>query len=206
MATVTDRTDPLAVVADFSNVSPYPAGGIIVPSGLASVAFAAVRAKTPASAPDAQWRVTVDTPAAGQVTCRFLARRYDKLTAVGALASLPAGVTGRATSGGTLIADSSTHSLTHDHAVTPASGTPNSVGGAVLLNAVGPNMSAHSHTLDLANAAFTTGAGSHTHAWNVIYQHQHAVTNTQTDGSLVELAGGSTVLAGSVWRLLAIGV
>lgn len=205
MPTIQDRYDPQPVALTFSGPATYAAGGITVTTGLAFVQFAAVRPVTPGTAPDPQWRLTRNSPADGQVACQFFARNYDKLTALGSLAGLPALVSSRATSGGTDDNNSHTHSAAHDHVVSPASTAPATAGATVLV-AVASNISAHTHTVDLPNLAVTTGSTAHTHTWDFLYQHQHSVTQTATDAGVTELSVGSTALSGTTWRMLAVGV
>ncbi len=176
--------------------NPYPAGGFVVDTGMASVAFFATQVRQAgANLGQVRFQVTLNSPVAGQVTVKILRQSYDKVTAVGAPSGLPAGVALRSVSGGQTDPVSHLHDMTHDHAVTAASTTPAGASAATLALALQPNATTHTHTLNLpSHVQNTAGEAAHLHTWNSLYQHQHALTNTATDLALVELAAGTNLV------------
>ncbi len=172
--------------------NPYTTGGFTVTTSLASVTFFAVQVKDAGTnLGQASFQVTLNSPAAGQVTVKILRQNYDKLTAIGAISNLPASVSSRGISGGVTDTVSHLHDMSHDHAVTPASTGPAGASAATLAVALQPNVTTHTHTLNLPNfVANTANESAHTHAWNSLYAHSHGLTNTQTDLALTELAAG----------------
>jgi len=128
---------------------------------------------------------------------------YALLTSLGDLNNLPSGVTSATTSGQTYDADTAhTHGIDHDHAAATSTATTDSGGGVA--TSVSGNMSTHTHSFDPPSFTGTSGAGSsHTHTWNNIYQHQHDLTETDTqlDTALANPAN----LTGLVVNYVAIG-
>lgn len=184
----------------------YATGGFVVTTTLASVdSFAVQVASAGANLGRVDFDVALNSPAAGQVTVKVIRRNYDKLTTLGAVTSLPSGVTSRATSGGTYDNDAAhTHALDHNHAAATSS-TPNAAGGGTPTGLNG-NVSSHTHSFDPPNHTGNTGAGdSHTHTWDKIYEHQHVVTNTATNAVATELAAG-TDLSGATLNLIGVDV
>lgn len=189
----------------FSGPASYSTGGITIATGLASVDHLKLFVSVPgANLPPC---VFVYSRSGGNVTVKLMRRRYDKLTGIGAVTGLPAGVSSAATSGQTYVTEQShTHSIEHDHG-SVTSGTPIAGGGGVTLQAVSPtSISTHTHPFDVPNFTGDSGIPSvaHTHTWNNLYQHQHSTTLTETDPALSELPAG-TNLSGATFAYRAIG-
>lgn len=163
--------------------------------------------KTEGSLPDGRLDYELDAPTAGKVRVKINAYQQDILTTVGNITGQPSGVTVRATSGGDSVAEAThTHAIDHNHASFASAVNANNAGGQTLLDALGPNLSTHTHTLDLANLTATSGAGtSHMHRDNTLYRHQHALGYTSTNSSVAEVANG-TNLSTTVWYFCAFGV
>lgn len=145
--------------------------------------------------------------AQGKAVIKFMRCRYDKTT-VGAVASLPGGVTAQSAkfAAGTTTGSSHTHSIDHDHpsttsgVVIPQGGAGNNPDAAV----GGPDLVGHTHTVDIAAFTGTSGAATHTHDRSFEYDHDHSITTTETAGVLTEVANG-TDLSATVFRYLAYG-
>lgn len=151
--------------------------------------------------------VTRDSPAAGQATIKVMRVRYDKATAIGNVSGQPAGVTVQAASGAPTATEAA-----HTHAVdVPAfTGTSGAGQSAAIAPVAGVNINAaddatHTHPIDHDHASFSSAAGAaHAHVDDNIYEHQHGLTDTQTDAAYAELAAG-TDISTAVWRYLATG-
>lgn len=170
----------------------YATGGFVVTTGLSTVnQFKAVIGVI-GTAPPHNLEYTRNSPGAGQVTVKVVRHTYDRTTAVGDPSGLPSGVTNRTTSGGTYDNESShVHTMDHNHAAATSS-TPTAAGGGVNTVAGTENQTTHTHSFDPPNFTGNTGAGgSHTHTWDSLYQHAHALTQTATDMSRAELANGT---------------
>lgn len=139
------------------------------------------------------------------LTFKILGERYERVTGVGNVANQPSGVTVQSTSGQTSVSESShVHSIEHDHGAANSSGPSNS-GTQVLLDALGPNLSTHTHSVNIPNFIGNSGAGtSHNHTDNTIYSHSHTETHTATNFSITELANG-TSLSGVEFSIRATG-
>lgn len=176
-------------------------------TGLASVSFFVAQVRQAGSnLGQARFQITLNSPSAGSVTIKIMQQDYDKLTAIGSPTGLPAGVSLRSTSGGTADTTSHVHDMSHDHAVTPASSTQSGANAFTLALALQPNVTTHTHTLNLPNHVQNTGANtSHTHTWDSLYQHQQSLTNTATDIALVELANGTNLVTTKINYLAADG-
>lgn len=150
-------------------------------------------------------RYRLNVPSAGQVTVVVEKYRYDRITAFGNVQNQPAGVTVAAGSGQVSSSEAAhTHSIDHNHAA-QASSTPAAAGAGVGLDALGPNMSSHTHLVDLPNFTGTSGTVSHNHVYNSIYQHRHRQLITLTNYALAEITA-ATNLAASLWFGVASGV
>lgn len=193
----------------YTGTTSYTTGGFVIDltPTFSSVNSATLRVVTQgANLPACRYEYDLNAPAVGKVTVKIMKKMYAKTTSVGNVTNQPASVTVQATSGVASSSESShTHPIDHDHGsfASAANGTG---GGQVLLDAVGPNLEIHTHTLDLANLTGTSGAGtSHNHTDNSIYQHQHGATHTATNLTSTELANG-TNLSGTVWSLIVSGI
>lgn len=175
-------------------------------SSLNSLDLVVKKGSRGANLPAVRYEITLNSPSAGRATVKIMRKRYNKVTVVGNASGQPAGVTIQTVSGQSSGAGGShTHTYTHDHP-SFSSGATNNSGGAVLLNAVGPNHSTHTHTLDIGSVSPTSGAESaHAHVDNTIYQHAHSVTYTTSNLVSVELAN-ATDLSGTTWFICATGV
>lgn len=170
----------------------YTTGGITVPTTLTSVDFATVEVDTTNAALSVPLFFQISRSGAN-FTYKIMVFSYDKLTAIGNITGLPAGVTAATTSGQSYVADTAhTHATDHDHGAF-TSGNAVSGAGGVAIDAVGSkDVLGHNHTIDIPAFTGTSGVGgSHTHTSSNLYQHQHSLTNTSTDGTLVELANGT---------------
>lgn len=183
----------------------YPTGGFTITTSLSTLTYFDVRVKTPgANLGQVVCDVTLNSPGAGQATVKLVRANYDKVTTIGSPTSLPSGVSNRSSSGGTVDTVSHSHSIDHNHAATPASTTPSGASVNVLASAASPNVTTHTHTMDLPNHTGTSGAeAAHNHTFDVLYQHQQTLTNTQTDLAGSELANG-TDLSGTTFDFLAV--
>lgn len=199
----TAYTDLITGPASYSTAT-----GIVITTSLSSVLFSTVRVDVPGpNLGGARGSVTINSPAAGQVTVRILGRFYDKATSVNtSLTGLGGLVSERSTSGGTYVANAvHTHALDHDHAAVTSGGQAGAVGGSIIDLTAPMQIRTHDHSFDPPNHTGNTGAGvSHTHAWDNIYEHNHSITNTETDMTFVELPNG-TDLSGLTFNVLAIG-
>lgn len=148
----------------------------------------------------------LDTPSAGIVTVKLMKKQYLRVSSIDGATNLPSGVTLLSASGGTTSSeDAHTHPTDHDHG-SFTSGVNNTPGAPSNLDALGPNMSSHTHTLDLPELLGTSGAGtSHNHEDNTLYAHKHTLTHTATGITLVELSNG-TDISSATFNLLAFGV
>lgn len=153
-----------------------------------------------------RWEVVLNSPIAGKATISFFKHRYDRITAFGNVQNQPGGVTVAAASGQVTSSETAhTHGINHDHASFNA-GSPNNAGAAVTLDVLGPNMSTHTHSLDLPALVGTSGAGtSHNHTDDSIYQHWHHPNITLTNPVLTEITN-ATNLSASTFYVLASGV
>lgn len=174
--------------------NPYATGGFDIVTGLTTVAFFSIGVEIAGNIGQASFDIALNTPSAGSVRIKVMQTDYDQQTTIGSPTGYPAGVTNRTSSGGTYDTVSHTHTMDHNHAVTPASGAPTGATAFTLALALQPNSSTHTHTVDLPNfTASVVAESAHTHTWNNIFQHQHALTNTQTDTAAVELANGTNL-------------
>lgn len=185
--------------------NPYDtATGWVIATGLGTVQHGKVVVAVPgANLPHCEFRYSRN---GGNLTVRIYKHMYDKLTAIGAVSGLPAGVTAPASSGSTYDANAAhVHSMAHDHAAA-TSATMTAAGGGAVLDAVGSkDILLHTHSFDPPNFTGNTGAGSsHSHTWDNIYEHAHATTLTETDPTLTEIANG-TDLSGTTFSWRAIG-
>lgn len=201
----------MAVTVNTDSVSgpaSYAAGGFVIATGLATVGFLDIQLIAPgANLPAHRLEVARDTPVAGSATIKVMVESYQKLPAtLGNVSGLPGSVSARATSGGveSVFTTGHIHTIDHNHAVTPASTAPAGASAATLALALQPNATTHTHTLDLPNFTGNTAAivFDHTHIWNSIYQHQHSVTNTETNVALAELTAGTNI-SGASWQWMA---
>jgi len=198
--------DPSIWTDEQTGPASYATGGFTVSTTLASVQAFAVNVKTPgANLGRVDFDVALNSPGAGQVTVKVIRQVFDKVTAVGSITSLPSGVSSQASSGGTLATVSHTHTMTHTHGPTTSAGPAGGNNGSNVLAAQSA-MTTHTHSSTSGSSSATnTGAeAAHTHTWNSIYQHQHALTNTQTDVAASEIPNG-TVLSGATLDYLAVG-
>lgn len=184
----------------------YATGGFTFSTGLATVNYFSLEVKTVGpNLPPCHLEYSLNSPGDGDVTVKVMRHRYERTPSLAAVSGLPAGVDSAGASGQTYDNESAhVHSMAHDHgAVT--SGNNTHVGGGTPLDLTGPiNISVHTHSFDVPNFTGNTGAGlAHNHAWNNIYQHQHSVTNTQTNEAQSELPN-LTDLSGTTFTYLAI--
>ena len=197
------------IFGEYVGPTSYPTGGFTIdldPTFSSLNSLRLVVKTRGANLPLARYEYTYNSPAVGQCKVKIMKEMYDRVSNVGSVTNQPSGVTVQSTSGQTSSSESShTHSIDHDHP-SFSSGINNTGGGQVLLDALGPNLENHTHTLDLPNFTGTSGAGtSHNHTDNSIYQHQHNVTHTSTNMTSTELANG-TDLSGTTWLLVASGI
>lgn len=188
-----------------SGPASYATGGFEIATGLSSVAFIDLQLIDPgANLPAHRFEITYNSPSAGSALVKIMVESYQKLpSTLGAVSGLPGGVTARATSGGTYDTTSHTHAIDHNHPATAASAGPTGQNAATLAVALQPNVTTHTHTLDLPNfVANSVAETAHTHTWNSLYQHQHTLTNTETNVALAELTAG-TDISGASWNWLA---
>lgn len=183
----------------------YTTGGFVITTDLGTLTFFDVRIKSPGAVlGQTEFDVTLNSPAAGQATVKVMRLNVDPITVIGSPTGLPAGVVNRVTSGGTTDAQlTHTHTMDHNHPATPASTTPATPAGAVLVAAAQPAATAHTHTLDLPTLAQSTGpeSGGNTHTWNNLYQHQPTFSNVATDPVRTELAA-ATILSGATFNYM----
>ena len=197
------------IFSEYIGPTSYTTGGFVIDLDptYSSLNFVNLAIKTRgANLPLSRYEYQLNTPAIGQVTVKIMKKMYDRVTSVGNITNEPASVTVQASSGVASSSESAhLHTIDHDHA-SFASATNGTGGGQVLLDALGPQMEAHTHTLDLPNYTGNSGAGtSHNHTDNSIYQHQHGATHTATNLTSTELAN-ATNLSGTTWYLVAHGV
>ncbi len=179
----------------------YPTGGVVIATSLSTVDAFDVEIQTPgALLGQVQFDISVSGATA---TVKVMRLNHDKLTAIGNMSGLDASVSATAASGATVNNETAhTHDLTHNHSVTAASSGPSTGTDPSTATVGGSNLSAHTHTADLPSAAVTSGTASHNHVDNNIYQHQHSLTNTQTDVAATEIANG-TDLSGVTFLFVA---
>ena len=178
------------------------ATGWVIATGLGTVQQGKVIVSVPGALPHCEFRYS---RSGGDLTVHIFKHMYDKLTSIDAVSGLPSGVTAQGTSGQTYDADTThIHSMAHNHgsqtSSTPVSGTAGTVTGAL-----NNSYNLHSHVFDPPNYTGNTGVGdSHTHTWDNIYEHQHSVTNTETNATLTEITNG-TDLSGVTFNWRAVG-
>lgn len=199
------------IADEYVGPSSYTTGGFVIDldatySSLNSLDLVVKKGARGSNLPAVRYEIALNSPSAGKATVKIMRKRYNKVTVVGNASGQPSGVTIQTVSGQSSGAGGShTHAYTHDHP-SFASGATNNSGAAVLLNALGPNHSTHTHTLDIGSVSPTSGAeAAHTHVDNTLYQHAHSVTYTTVNLVSVELANG-TNLSGTTWYLCATGV
>lgn len=176
------------------------ASGFTVATGLTTLNHFKIIVSVPGVLPHCEFRIS---RSGANATVRIFRHMYDKLTSIDAVSGLPSGVTAQSTSGQTYDADTThLHSMAHNHPSTTTS-TMNGASGGAVVDAIGSkDILTHTHDVDLTNYTGNTGVGgTHTHTWDNIYQHQHSVTNTETDPTLTEITNG-TDLSGVtfLWR------
>lgn len=156
--------------------------------------------------PAVRYEIAINSPDDGKATVKIVRKRYDRTSTVGAVSGQPSGVTVQAASGVASSSESShTHSFDHNHG-SFTSAAASTGAGQVLLDALGPSLAGHTHTLDLPNLTGTSGAGtSHNHTDNSIYEHSHSITQTSTVYASSELPN-ATDLSGTTWYICASGV
>lgn len=172
----------------------YVTGGFTVPTTLTAVDFAAVEIEIPGANLGGPVLFTTSRSGAN-FTFKIMVGTYDKTTAIGSVTGLPSGVTLATVSGQTYTADvTHIHDMTHDH---PLFISGNAVAGAggVVIDAVGSkDVLGHNHSTNIPNFIGNTGVGgTHTHTWNDIYEHAHAITNTPINSTYAELANGTVL-------------
>lgn len=172
----------------------YADGGIPVTTSLASVEACTVVVSAPgANLGQVEFDIALNSPGAGQVTIKVMRKVYRKLTAITEPIEVPANIAVRTTSGGTYLVVNHNHSIAHDHAAA-TSGTPTAAGGGSTLGVGGIALTTHTHSFDPPNFTGNSGIESgHTHTWDNIYEHQHSVTNTETDVNVTELTAGTDI-------------
>lgn len=190
--------------------SSYATGGFVIDlrSTYSTINFFKLVPKKGArgSMPLSRIRYRLNVPSAGQVTVMFYRYTYVRVSAVGNVSGQPSGVTVRATSGGTSSSENA-HTHTHTHGHTGTSSTPTAGGAGTALNALGPNMSSHTHAVTISDTLFTSGIGtSHNHLDNTIYQHSHSLTEVATALTLTEYTNTNTDLATTTFYGYATGV
>lgn len=186
-----------------AGTSSYPTGGFTIVTGLASVANFDVQVGVPgANLGQSIFDITLNSPSAGSVKVKVMCEKHDAFASIGSVTGLPSGVSLATTSGQLTDTSTHTHDMTHNHAASAASTTMAGQNAASLAVALQPAFTTHTHTVDLPSfAGNMTANTAHTHTWNNIYQHQHVLTNTQTDLSPTELANG-TNLSGTTFIFL----
>lgn len=200
------------IADEYVGPSSYPTGGFVIDltptySSLNSLDLVVKKGSRGANLPAVMYEITLNSPANGKATVKVMRKRYERTTSVGNSANAPVGVTIQTVSGQSSTAGTShTHDYDHDHAPVTSSGPTNS-GAAVLLNALGPNHSTHTHVFDMAfHLGLVTGTESaHTHVDNTVYQHGHDVTYTTNNVIQSELSN-ATNLSGTTWYICATGV
>lgn len=179
------------------------ATGWVIATGLATVEHGKVVIAVPgANLPPCEFRYS---RSGGNLTVRIFRHMYDKLATIAAVTGLPSGITAAATSGQSYDANTAhIHAIDHNHAVVTSPTMAGAAGGA-LLDAVGSkDILIHTHPFDVPAFTGDSGTTTHTHTWDNIYQHQHAVTMTETDPTLTELAN-TTDLSGTTFLWRAVG-
>ncbi len=187
----------------------YPTGGFTVDldATITTMNFLKLAVKTIGSLPVVEYRVLINGAAGnGKAKVSLFKKMYDRVSSFDNITGQPAGVTVRATSGGTSSSEAAhTHSAAHDH---PAqlSAAMTAAGAGVDTDALAPAIDTHTHSVDLPNLPITTSAGtSHNHTDNTLYQHQHSLGATTTNLTRTEIANG-TDLSATRWYLFATGV
>lgn len=186
-----------ALTMEFVGPSSYTTGGFVVDLDATFSSLNALKLAVEtvgANLPVCHYEITLNSPSPGRATVKIMRHRFDQVTAIGNVTNQPAGVSILAASGGVSGSESThTHSINHDHG-SFSSAINGTGGGQVLLNAVGPNLEQHTHTLDLPAFVGTSGSGSaHTHQDNSIYQHGHSITYAGTNLASVELPNSTNL-------------
>lgn len=192
---VTVETESIVGPASYSTAT-----GWVITTGLSTVQHGKVVVSVPgANLPHCEFRYA---RSGANLTVRIYRHMYDKLTSLGAVTGLPAGITAAATAGETYDANTAhVHGIDHNHAAVTSSTMAGAAGGAVI-DAVGSkDILIHTHSFDVPSLSGNSGTTTHTHTWDNIYQHQHSATLTETDPTLTEIANG-TDLSGTtfLWR------
>lgn len=178
--------------SSFTGPASYTTGGHTISTGLTQVDFANVEIDTPgANLPHFQ---VVISRSGANFTYKIMRVQSDQLTTIDAVSGLPAGVSAAASSGQTYDTVSHLHTMAHDHPATTST-TNTSTGGGTTLDLTSPiSIGAHTHSFNPPNFTGNTGSeAAHTHTWNNIYQHQHSLTQTETNMTLSEIANGTNL-------------
>lgn len=180
----------------------YSTGGFTIATGLATVDYADVQIQTVGpNLPPCHAEYTLS---GGNVTVKLMRHQYDKTgSSVGAVSGLPAGVSAAAASGQSYDANTAhLHTINHDHGATTS--TAPTAGGTGVNTLLGSgNLSTHTHSFDVPNYTGNSGTTTHTHTNDNIYEHQHGVTNTETDEASSEIAA-TTDLSGTTFYYMAV--
>lgn len=197
-------------IADEFQIAAYATDGFIVDLSQTYASLNSLRlmVKSTSSAivRASHLQITLNSPSAGKAKVKMVQSFFDKVTSIGNVTGQPSGVSVVTTSSQDTGSESAhTHAIDHDHG-SFTSGNNNAAGGQVLLDALGPNLEIHTHSLDLPSLTGTSGAGSaHNHKDNSIYDHRHNLTFTATNLTSTEVPN-ATSLSGTVWNLLATGI
>lgn len=200
------------IAFEWTEDTSYPTGGFVVDltKTFSTINFVdnpvVKKGSRGANLPSVRYEITRNSPVAGKATIKIMRKRYDRTSTIGNVSGQPVGVTVQATSGVTTTSEAShIHSMGHDHG-SFTSGTAGVGAGQVLLDALGPSLATHTHTLDIPNFTGNSGAGtSHNHVDNTIYEHSHSVTQTSTVYTTSEIPN-ATDLSGTTWFMCVSGV
>lgn len=212
MATTDTVTVPLVFTGNVSGPASYAAGGFLLDltANMSFVRFLSLEIETRGSLLSDEYEITPNRDLAGvfspgKAVVKLVVDRFDKFS-IGNVTGKPSGVTVRAAkhAAGETTGSSHSHTIDHDHPNTTSS-QPTAGGDGVGAAVGGIAIATHTHDVDIPNFTGSTPAGGlHTHDRSVEYDHNHAINNTETDASIVEVTAGTNV-SGTTWRYFAVG-
>lgn len=198
---------------DVNGPASYSTGGFVVDLSASlstleylELAITTVGANLPPCHYEIQLNRDASAFAQGKALVKIMRDRYDEAS-VGNVSGEPGGVSVRAAKFATGLSTGSshTHGINHDHPIA-TSAVPTAGGDGVNAGIGGLSIADHTHTVDVASFTGTTpSGGTHSHDRSIEYDHNHSVTNTQTNSASVEITAG-TNLSGTTWRFLAVGL
>lgn len=205
-------TIPVLIAGNVSGPASYAAGGFLIDltASVSFIRFLSVEIEVEGSIVSDEYEALCNRDlsgnfAPGKAVVKLLMDRYDKTT-IGSVSGNPSGTTVQAAlaQAATITGSSHGHGMNHDHP-SATSSTPTAISGGVNAAVGGnPNMSGHSHAVDIPLFIGGTGLTEHTHQRAFEYEHSHSIgTVTETNATLTEVSAG-TNLSTTTFRYFAV--